>query len=75
MNNGPLTRLKKEQKLSLGMAVLAAFMGGMKVAGIFAIGTFPFWTEFAASAFMLIYGIFLTVKIKRLEAKNKEGGK
>ncbi len=57
------------------MVALTAFLGTMKALGIFAVGTFPWYTEIASSIFMLIYGISLTLKIRKLEAERERDDK
>jgi hypothetical protein len=72
MNNEPLTQLRKQQKLSFGLFLLTAFMGTMKAIGVFAVGTFPWYTEFVLSGFMWCYWVFLTFKIRKVQSSREK---
>ena len=75
MTTTPIAQLRKQQRICFAMAPLAAFMGGMKALGIFAVGAFPWYVEGALSVFLLIYAISLTLKIRKLEADQTENDK
>lgn len=70
--NEPSGRLRAQRNLFFGLALLTAFMGTMKALGIFAIGAFPWGVEFALSVFCLIYGISLTMKIRKIKKRPSE---
>ena len=72
MTTDPLAGLRKQQRLCFGLALLTAFMAAMKVLGVFAVGTFPWYTEAALSAYMLIYGIYLATKIRKARANGEK---
>jgi hypothetical protein len=74
MNIEPLNQMRKQQKLALGLFLLAGFMGMMKVIGFFAVGSFPWYTEFILCGFMLCYWAFLTFKIKKVASDGKKDG-
>ncbi len=52
-------------------ATLLAFTGTMKAVGIFAVGTFPWPVEIASSILLLVYTVWLTVAIRRLEKSSQ----
>jgi membrane protein YdbS with pleckstrin-like domain len=71
MITDPVTALRKEQRFSFGLSLLTAFMAAMKALGVFTIGTFPWWSEAALSAVMLIYAIVITFKIRKARASRR----
>ena len=67
MESEELQKLKKTKGILLLIVPVTAFMAAMKFLGIFAVGSFPAYTEAVISAFALVYLVHVSRKIKSLE--------
>jgi len=63
-----LEKYKKQKKLYFIAAPLITSLATMKYLGIFELGAFPVIVELGMAAYCLLAGIYMTMKVKTMEA-------
>lgn len=61
-----LEKLKKTRKFCFIATALVAFSGAMKLAGLFAVGFFPVWSEGVLCVALTVYAVVLGKQIDKL---------